>query len=443
MKTSLNITAAFCLACQTGLFCFSQSPELRQWIQSSAKVSSDEALNRALATGSLTYNGSPFHASLVITVPKEKDSPFQGAVEIYWKGPNQYRVTVKTKDFQQTRIVNGESLEEQDTGDFYPAWLRNFARALLDPLPRGQEFRERKTPVMLGPNVSQSCVSRDDRPNGITDMMTWAQICFQGSEPRIRSGMDFTYFMEFGNYQRFGAKLIARTYTTYTDDNGEVIGTLTRLEPLRSEDEALLQVAHPTSPSERIETRFVSMAANQALLDKAPVIEWPAIREGKTEGNMIVHIVTDRTGQVREAEKHNSDTPGLEDFGTQQALKYKFKPLVVDGVAVQMETPLVIHFKTTTGQSLPVVTGKDIEKYATGCGYDPVLPAGLLPRGTTFKIRVSVNEQGTNTGEIFPPGIPWEVVQRAKLNTRSCRFAPYLVDGKPWYHHIDFEFLAP
>ena len=108
-----------------------------------------------------------------------------------------------------------------------------------------------------------------------------------------------------------------------------------------------------------------------------------------------------------------------------------------------METPLVLHFSTKIGVPLPIITGNDIEKYATGCGYNPTLPKGLLPSGTTFKIRVSVNEKGEDTGEIFPSNIPWNVIQMAQLKPMDCKFKPYIVDGKPSYHHIDFTFTAP
>ena len=421
-----------------------QSPELKQFIQQAPKITADEAVARALEASSLTYHGSPFHALLVINQPSNPDSQFQGTVEIYWASATRYRVTVTSRPFSQTRIVNGDAIEETNIGDFYPSWLRNYFLAVFELLPRADEFRtDQKTPVMLGSNVSQSCVNRDDRPNGITDMMTWAQICFQGAEPRVKYTMDFTYFMEYGDYQSFGNKIIARTYTDYDKNNDKVLGKLTILEPLKPTDEALLEVKHPTPAADRIETHFVQMATNEQLLEKAPVIEWPSIHEGKTEGNMIIHVLTDRTGQVREAYGHNSDAGGVLDFGAQQALKYKFKPLLLNGAPVQMETPLVIHFTTRIENPLPVLTGNDIAEYAPGCGYNQVLPAGVLPSGTIFKIRVSVNEQGKETGEIFPQNVPWEAVQKAHLNLMSCRFKVYKVNGVPWYHHIDFEFRAP
>jgi hypothetical protein len=443
MKFFASLLAKTSLALILSVNLSAQSPELRQFIESVDKIPSDQAIDRALKSSSLTTEDSPFHAVLQISQPGDAGSPYAGTIEVYWAGPSRYRVNVVSKTFNQTRIVNGTDVEERNMGDFYPAWLRNYELAILDPLPMAHDFVGRNAPVMLGQNISQSCVNRDDRTNGITDQTTWAQICFQGQEPRIKYAMDFTYFMEFGDYKSFGKKLVARSYTTYTDGNEKVIGQLKELEPLNSNDDNLFQVSNPTPVTQQIQTVFVSMAANQSLLENVPTIDWPPVHEGKTEGNMIVHVITDRTGQVREAYKHNSDNAGTEAFGTQQALKYKFKPLMVNGVAVQMETPLVLHFSTKIGDPIPVLTGGDIKKYAPGCGYNPVLPKGLLPSGTTFKIRVSVNERGEDTGETFPQDIPWSVVQRAHIDPRSCHFKPYLINGQPWYHHIDFVFTAP
>lgn len=443
MKSFGSLIARVSVALLVSVNLSAQSPELQQFIQSVDKIPSDQAVDRALREGSLTTGGSPFHAVLEINEPGNESSIFTGTIEVYWAGPSRYRVKIASKTFNQTRIVNGTDVEERNTGDFYPAWLRNYELAILNPLPMAHDFVGRNAPVMLGQNISQSCVNRDDRTNGITDQMTWAQICFQGDVPLIKYAMDFTYFMEFGDYRSFGGKLVARSYTSYTDSNEKIVGHLNELEPLNSIDDSLFKVSNPTPIAQQIQTVFVSMATNQSLLEKAPTIDWPPVHEGKTEGNMIVHVVTDRTGQVREAYKHNSDNPGTEAFGTQQALKYKFKPLLVDGVAVQMETPLVLHFSTKIGDPIPVLTGDDIQKYAPGCGYKPILPKGLLPSGTTFKIRVSVNERGEDTGEIFPQNVPWSVVQQAHLDPRACHFKPYLINGQPWYHHIDFVFTAP
>ena len=136
----------------------------------------DEAIERAMETSSLTYHGAPFLAVMTISKPSEKNSPYEGTVEAYWADATHYRVTVNSRSFQQTRIVNGDAVEEQDVGDFYPGWLRNYALALLDPLHRAPLLRERTGFVAVGEGQMRSCLSRDDRPGGITDQMTWASI---------------------------------------------------------------------------------------------------------------------------------------------------------------------------------------------------------------------------------------------------------------------------
>ena len=442
MRYLTHLLLGACCAFASARLGYTQSSDLQNYMQSVPKISADSAIDRALKLSSLTRGSVPFHAVLTINEPKKSASLFQGKVEVLWVSAKKYRLTIDSKGFQQVRIVNGDQIEEQNVGDFYPTWLRDYVRVILDPIPDAYLFHGNKAPVMLGKSISQSCINRDDRPNGITDQMTWASLCFQGAAPQIRSAQDFTYSMEFADYQPFEKQEIARSYTTYHDGD-TVVGHIMSLQRIDKVDESLFQLAHPTDPKDRIETSFVSMATNESLLENAPTIEWPAIREGKIEGNMIVHVITDKTGQVREAYRHNSDTPSLEDFGRQQALKYKFKPLTIDGIPRQMETPLVLHFKTKIGDPLPVLSGEDIAKYTSGCGYKPILPKGLLPSGTMFKIRISVTENGENAGIIFPPGIPEEVIQKAGLNEQGCKFKPYLVNGQKWYHHIDFVFTAP
>ncbi len=70
---------------------------------------------------------------------------------------------------------------------------------------------------------------------------------------------------------------------------------------------------------------------------------------------MALHVVTDRTGHVREASPYESDNDALRTYGRELVLQYQFEPLLVDGTPVQMEAPLIIHFKTTLGNAIPEV----------------------------------------------------------------------------------------
>ena len=233
------------------------------------RLSSDEAFDRALANNVLTAGSQPFHAILSIAPQKSPDPAYSGRVEIYWQSPTAYRVIVESRDFAQTSIVSGEQIQETNRGDFYPRWLQDFVTALLDPMPRLKDLRGRADTVPLGPQLTFSCVRRDDKNAGITNDLTWAQVCFDGEAPRLGFAMDFTYNMEFNDPRPFGPQLIARTYVTGAGNNQRLTGTLSTLEKW-TPDPALLSVLHSTPVDQRITTTFVSTLTEESRLESAP-----------------------------------------------------------------------------------------------------------------------------------------------------------------------------
>ncbi len=399
------------------------------------RINGSVAIDRALKSSSLTEDGKPFRALMEIGTT----GPYSGQVEVWWLTPTNYRIAVTSPKFTQMKVVNGDQVQEKDEGDYYPRWLENFVLALVDPLSVANNFRGGS--VMVGEQFTRSCLRRDDRPGGITDQTTWGQVCFSGSEPRLSYILTFNDSMEFKDWKGFGKKQIARTYQTEVLDYQPVIGRLTKLEELKKPDDAMFTITAATPVDQRISTSFVSTLEGEGLIENAPVIEWPTVREGKTDGYMIVYARTDRTGRVRETAKHNSDQPGLENFGMEQALRYKFKPLIVNEVAEQMEMPLVLHFSSQVADPLPILSIVDMKKQMVSCDIG-ALPPGTA-KGTVVTIRLSVNEAGKVTG-MRPvgsgKGTDW-ITATSKLE--SCRFAPYVVNGNATYYKGDIELKAP
>jgi hypothetical protein len=411
-----------------------QMPNFQQ--SQGERMDAEKALDRALKASSLTFEGKPFHA--VMEISSEKAGPeYTGRVEVWWVEVAKYKLVLTSDHFSQTRVISGDRVYEKSDGDYYPRWLENFVLAVLDPVPMAKNFRGHGGEVMVGDQITRSCLRRDDRPGGITDQLTWGDVCFSGSEPKVGSVQTTNMYLEFEDWKGFGKKKIARTVTTDVLDYKQVVGRVTVLEEFKAPDEAMFQVADVTPVEQRIATSFVSTLKEESLIDKAPVIEWPAVREGKTEGYMIVYARTDRTGQVRETAKHNSDQPGLEQFGMEQALRYKFKPLVMDGVAQQMEMPLVLHFVSKRGDPLPNLHGEELLKQISNCAATLVTlnssSSGIRP--TT----ISVNEKGKLTGEgTLPLGVAPKlpaVLISAPDSLFSCRFAPLVINGVPSYYH--------
>ena len=398
------------------------------------KIAVDEALDRALKSSLLTYEGKPFHAVMEIG---SAGTEYSGRVEVWWVDATKYKVMIASPTFSQEKVVNGAAVFEKNEGEYYPRWLENLVDGILDPIPVAKNFRGGSGAVMVGAELTNSCIQRDDKPGGITNQLTWGMVCFSEAEPHVGSVLTMNVSIHYRDWKGFGKKKIAREYETSVQAYQPVMGRLSVLEELKKPEEAMFAVSAATPVEARIATSFVSTLQEESMVEKTPAIEWPPVREGKTEGYMIVYARTDRTGQVRETSKRNSDQPGLEQFGMEQALRYKFKPLMVNGVAQQMEMPLVLHFRSRLDDPLPVLTLEQMKKQICSCR-EVAMPAG----SRTVIVKASVNEEVKLTGEGSVPNMAATHPATAIESLRGCRFSPYVVNGKATYYHGYVEVWA-
>jgi hypothetical protein len=317
------------------------------------------AVDRALRLCSLNEGEQPYHLILEISPPTHATASIRGPdtrvqdlrtqemraqVEVFWLNPITYRTEIRSRNFSQTRIVNGSVVEEHDTGDFYPRWIQNFVDAILDPVPQAAKLR--KVPGAVPIDVqSHACISSPAPSGADPDETAMAQVCFQDAEPRIASGIDFTRSVWFNDFAPFGSQQIARTLINDLPANVLVHGQVTLLEPLPKSDYALTKAREFTPLAKRIQTTLVSRTTAQSMLEFSASQSWNQANvsaRDKQGAPMTVYIRTDRQGRVREAYRDNSDQFGLQDAAVASALTFRFKPLLVDGTPRQMEGPLVL-----------------------------------------------------------------------------------------------------
>jgi len=409
-----------------------------------------DAVDKALAKGSLTYgDAQPFHIRVSITEPENPQSPYQGAIEEWWVSADQWRREVTDKDgLHQTIVVSDGKKTEKDEGDYFPLWLRNFETAIFDPIPNPAAWKMNGAVIeqIKMPNGARSEPSvRAKSKIGTGDRATdaFSNLSFD-SEGRLSFFGGPRYSMEFHEYKSFGKKEIPRKLVDNPEPGTTLVGQVLVLEnEAKTANRASLFTPLPVN-----DDRFQSAAVNSEQMEKLsednPPIEWPPVRSGNIHGHLAMYISADTEGNVREAWPLNSDNAGLEDPARDQVRKWKLKAAIdKNGKRVQVDGGLGFVFDTKIGDPLPVIRGSQIDTQSSGCGYLPILPPGLLPSGTTFKITVGVNEEGKLTGESFPPAIPWEVIQKAGLHTGDCKFKPYFVNGKATYYGVEFVFTAP
>ena len=317
-------------------------------------------LQQSLHESVLIEGHQPFHLVLEIapdTTPhahaRPAPSSMHGKVELFWANRSHYRLVVNSPEFSQTRVVDGDQVEEHDNGDFYPRWLDDFVRMLLAPVPTGQVpklIQQRLTGggtfALPGrpPITMPRCLETSDRPDGITEETSIARVCFEATHPWYQGTLDFTRYVSFSDYAPFGGQMIPRTWSDDIPENIFVEGKVTLLEKLAAGDLKTIRISNATPPTEQIRTVFFSRKDIGDHIANVPSYEWPS-KDGAPEGYMIVYVRTDRTGQIRESYWSSSDNYGLQDAGVALALKSSLKPMLVDGVGVQVEGPLVLHFK--------------------------------------------------------------------------------------------------
>lgn len=134
--------------------------------QTNQQASLQAILDKTESAVSLTANGPPFHAEMKIFGAKQQPE-YEGSIKVDWASPTRYRVEARSAKFHQVKIVDGEQIQEQNDGDFYPGWLHSFATALLDPLSVKSLLVDPKASVGGSRSSSSTgvkiCVSRDDK----------------------------------------------------------------------------------------------------------------------------------------------------------------------------------------------------------------------------------------------------------------------------------------
>jgi len=306
-----------------------------------------EALESALRSSTLFEGNQPYHLLLEITPPLGGPAEMRAEVEIYWLNQRTYRTVIRSARLNQTRIVNGGVVEEHDSGEkgaavFYPRWLENFVDALLEPVPDLERFRKLTGRVPVGAQA-RPCLTVAAEDSTPMD----AQICLQVGEPRLGSFQDFRRYIAFDNFAPFGGVQVPRRVINELPGHVLLEGRVVALEPLQPGDYGLVKATQYTGPEEKIVTVLVPEESALAQLEWNRRQAWPPVRKtgagAASETAVHLYVRTDRTGQVREAYTDPGDHYGLQNGALRQALQLKFKPLVVDGQARQMETVLTLQ----------------------------------------------------------------------------------------------------
>jgi TonB family protein len=310
------------------------------------------ALSHALEQSSLTgANAKPFHIKIHLFDSTNPASEYRAEIEEYWVSSQQWHRSIDSPDFKQTLIVNGDQVSEQNTGDYYPLWLKSFVTGVFDPVPNADQWNK------LNAKITQITLPNGQRSDACARMTfklgsdavnndAFANVCFDGNGLLKFVGSP-GYSMGFYDYKSFGKEMVARRYQDDPESGTELVANVILLEELKKPDGVLFSIGQPTPPEQRLQ----SLPVGQAIIEQAAgdqfALAWPQVQSGKTTGLLSMYISVDRQGHVREAYPLNSDNARLEDAARDQLLKWKLKSMSVKNVPVQAEAGLTFRFETT------------------------------------------------------------------------------------------------
>jgi len=407
-----------------------------------AQQSSDDAaslVRQAMTKNVLTTPGAPpFHAVLDIQPDPKGPDTQNGRVELFWAAPKHYVLDIASPEFTQHLVVDDDRISETDRGDYYPAWLHYFVLALFNPVDRAAEVLSHSNSFYDQPRFADTCYEWDSRRNIVTDAERGADICFVKPLMQLDFTRDYMRFLVLSDFQPFHDKSIARQYVADLRVTSMPHATLSVLEDWKPDSSKLHVAAPTTTPRITFHTQTAS-EATASIVSKPDKVVWPATREGALSGKVLVHVVTDRTGKVRETGSPESDNDELNGFASELARQYAFRPLLVNGEAAEVEMPLIINFQLGEQKPYRKFTDAETRARVRGCTLpkqisDPASAGQIISIEMLLGDNGHISEIGSSDHHISPPALFRQF--------QSCHFDPYLEDGRPTVSRASFSVLA-
>ena len=359
----------------------------------------------------------PFHLQAQFSAEGEPD---KGSVEIFWLAPDKYRRTIKSPEFSQTLIVNGNKVFEDNSDDYFPLWLQTLSAAVVD-----------SEKVLRTAKAGMSTLIRDR--DGIVDH----EAAFDYGPKVVATGPYGTsnvvkapgHSMGLRHYQEFQGKGVPTSLYLQIDPGYSVSARIVLLETLDAPDPKLFQIVAPTASEDRLRSVAVSEADFRKALLSDPEIIWPQVLDGAITGPTSFYVSTDRTGRVREVQPFETANERSNDSAVSQIMKWRIKATMVDGVPVQTEALLNFTLDTRAYGPAEPLSDDEIRKLATNM-VEPRVAPGTVPPGSTKAFRVAVDFEG-NVYEVIAGDGPAVLGKPCHDALSKWHFPPYMQDGKP------------
>ena len=333
---------SFCAVLMAGAILVSQTGMSQQM------VPLEDAVKEAAGRSTLAApGGAPFHLQASISDKETHDPRYDAEVEEWWQSPGVWRREFHSLAFSQTLVVNGNKVQEEDSGPAFPELLRNLTVELVDTVPRFDQLAALHQTVIKPDGTPGQIRANWTIPgtDGTTTKAIKASIAISRDTGLMAYGGDIDWDVALHDFSDFHGKQIARRLTAQSNGGPRLTAQITLLEDLGSSDAERFVIHRPTSPKKQLRVVVVPEMELRKLALETPAPHWPDVPSGAQTGAMVMRVVVDRAGQVRSIDDFFSDNPGLQHAAEEQLKMWRFRPYLDHGSPVQVISTLTFSFR--------------------------------------------------------------------------------------------------
>lgn len=291
----------------------------------------------------------PWHLKMTVQLFDEKGKPTdQGTIEEWWSSPDADRRDYKTNAYVGTEIrKDGKFYRTKDAGTppYYLELLRDQA---VHPMPQSNEV-DQSTPelrkVPFG-KVTLDCImlSQPIKRMGLVPIGLFPTYCFDPDKSVLRASFEFGQQLTLRNgLASFQGKTVALDVKVMSGAAIVASGQIDALGAGSATDPEL------TLSGDEIEQHLGAVevssgtAAGMALSQVAPIYPESA-KQNHISGTVVLHARLGTDGRVHALRVISSPDPDLAVASIAAVRRWTFKPYMLNGVPVEVETHINVNF---------------------------------------------------------------------------------------------------
>ena len=306
-----------------------------------ALASTDEfqdALAKAARASTLTVPGAkPFHLKLSAADTRSNSSEFKAELELWWAAPDKWRRELKSPVFTQTAVQDGTRYFETNSSDYLPFWLHELVQESFDPIPEAQ-----LKDIDVDWSKSGCGKWETEYSKEAEKISVYNSVCFN-SNGTVREIFAQPLGVAFADYKSFSGKEVARSLIVWPGGLSEVKAKVTLLEPLKLDD-SLFAIPSDTGFPSHLRFPSVPESALESDTQANTPPAWPVVHNFPATGLISINVKIGLDGTIREVGTPVSKNVVMNDAAVAQIKNWKFKPYLVDGFPVQVNTNITLRF---------------------------------------------------------------------------------------------------